>query len=324
VRRRSRLRHPPRVRRVTDTETRTYPGARRPDRQRWVDATGVRLAVHEWGDEGAPPLLLAHGGFDFAGTFDVFAPILAEAGWRVVSWDQRGHGDSEHAALYQWDADIRDALGVFDSVTSDPVPVLGHSKGGSLMSQLAASVPGRISSLVNIDGVPSRRSSPDVQDRDQTKLLADELAGWLDHRRRSATNSRKPGTIEELATRRSAMNPRLSQDWLEYLVTVGARRDPDGWRWKIDPSLRMGGFGPWRPEWSLHRLPDITVPFLVILGSEPEPMGWGTKQDDVWPYLPRQARAVEVESVGHFVHIEDPHRTAELVLDHLGRPGARS
>ena len=37
------------------------------------------------------------------------------------------------------------------------------------------------------------------------------------------------------------MNPRLSNEWLEYLVTVGAREDADGWRWKLDPSMRMGG-----------------------------------------------------------------------------------
>jgi pimeloyl-ACP methyl ester carboxylesterase len=53
----------------------------------------------------APPVLCAHGGFDFAGTYDSLAPLLADAGWRVVCWDQRGHGDSEHAALYSWDAD---------------------------------------------------------------------------------------------------------------------------------------------------------------------------------------------------------------------------
>ena len=46
---------------------------------------------------------------------DGFAPLLADAGWRVVSFDQRGHGDSDHAALYNWDADARDALAVLDS-----------------------------------------------------------------------------------------------------------------------------------------------------------------------------------------------------------------
>ena len=83
----------------------TYPGARRPDRHRTVDSDGLALAVWEWGEPDAPPVLCAHGGFDFAGTYDSLAPLLADAGWRVVCWDQRGHGDSEHAALYSWDAD---------------------------------------------------------------------------------------------------------------------------------------------------------------------------------------------------------------------------
>src|SRR5213595_870589 len=95
----------------------SFSGARRPDRQRWVNDFGVRLRVSEWGDADDPPLLLAHGGFDFAGTFDVFAPLLARAGWRVVCWDQRGHGDSEHATLYNWEADVRDALAVLDATT---------------------------------------------------------------------------------------------------------------------------------------------------------------------------------------------------------------
>ena len=40
---------------------------------------------------------------------------LADAGWRVVSWDLRGHGDSDHAHLYSWDADLRDAAAYGDS-----------------------------------------------------------------------------------------------------------------------------------------------------------------------------------------------------------------
>lgn len=295
----------------------TYPGARRPDRQRTVDSHGLAIAVHEWGSEAAPPLLLAHGGFDFAGTFDVFAPLLADGGFRVVAWDQRGHGDSEHAALYSWEADLRDAVAVFDSVSHDPVPVVAHSKGASLMLQLADALPYRVSHLVNIDGLPSRRSFPDVPDHQRTKLLARELTTWLDHRRALVDAQRKPGTIEELAARRARMNPRLSADWLRYLVTVGGREDPDGWRWKIDPTLRFGGFGPWRPEWSMMRLPDIGVPVLALLGTEPDPMGWGTLPEDVLSHLPPGGRLVIVEGTGHFVHIEQPARVAELALEHL-------
>ena len=57
-----------------------YPGARRPDRSRVAEVHGLRIAVWEWGEESAPPILLAHGGMDFAGTFDLLAPLIADAG----------------------------------------------------------------------------------------------------------------------------------------------------------------------------------------------------------------------------------------------------
>jgi pimeloyl-ACP methyl ester carboxylesterase len=298
----------------------SFPGARAPGRRRTVDAYGLRIAVHEWGDEGAPPLLLAHGGFDFARTFDVFAPLLAAAGWRVVSWDHRGHGDSEHAVLYSWDADVRDALAVLDSTTRRPVPFVGHSKGGSVVMNLADAMPHRCSHLVNLDGLPSRRNWPDVAERDRARLLTSEIHAWLDHRHVAATKARRPGTLDELAERRSKMNPRLPMGWLRYLVSVGARHDDDGWRWKLDPGLRFGGFGPWRPEWSMMRMPGLAMPVLGVLGMEVEAMGWGTQPDDVMRWSPPGARVVPLEGVGHFVHIEQPGLVSSLVLDFLGDP----
>jgi pimeloyl-ACP methyl ester carboxylesterase len=262
-------------------------------------------------------LLLAHGGFDFAGTFDVFAPLLADAGWRVVAWDHRGCGDSEHAALYSWSADVRDALAVLDTVADAPIPFIGHSKGGGLMLQLAESCPHRISKLVLIDGLPSPRIHPDIADHERTRLLAREISGWLDHRRRVSTNERKSDTLDGLAARRGRMNPRLPMEWLRYLVTVGARKDPDGWRWKIDPAMRPGGFGPWRPSWALERLPGLGAPMLGMMGLQTEPMGWGTTPDMIEPYLPAGARVVPFEDSGHFIHIEQPQRVADLTLDFL-------
>src|SRR5690606_17338552 len=138
-----------------------------------------------------------------------------------------------------------DALAVLDATTRHPVPFVGHSKGGSILMQLADAMPHRCSHLVNLDGLPSRRNWPDVADHERARLLVPEVRSWLDHRASSAGRSRKPGTIDELAERRQRMNPRLPIDWLRYLVPIGARQDPDGWRWKIDPVLRLGGFGPW-------------------------------------------------------------------------------
>ena len=290
-----------------------------PDREYDVDADGVRIAVHEWGRETDPVLMVVHGGFDFARTFDVFAPMVAAEGWRVVGWDHRGHGDSEHAALYSWEADLRDAAAVFDHVAPErPVPVIGHSKGGALLIQLADAQPFRISSLVNLDGIPARRPVPDVAEHERTKMLSSEVTGWLDHRRATAGSSRRPGTIDELARRRGRMNPRLTPEWLRYLVTVGAYESDDGWRWKIDPSMRMGGFGPWRPEWALMRLPGLGVPFLGVLCTEVEEMGWGTLPQHVEPYLPPGGRVELIHEVGHFMHIERPELVLEMALEHIG------
>jgi pimeloyl-ACP methyl ester carboxylesterase len=296
-----------------------FPGAGSCDRGDGLPAHGVEIQVHEWGDPDAPPLMMMHGGFDFARTFDVFAPKLAAAGHRVVCWDQRGHGQSEHAALYSWDGDMRDTMAVFDHVAgSQPIPVIGHSKGGALMTQLADAQPHRFQCLVNMDGIPYKRNIPDLAEHERTTMLAADLAGWLDHRRRTSTASRKPGTLDDLARRRGRMNPRLPHEWLRRLVTTGGFKSDEGWRWRIDPALRFGGFGPWRPEWTLMRLPGLPMPFLGILGGQMEEMGWGTPPAKVMPYMPIDGRCEILDDVGHFVHIEQPDLVSGLILDFIG------
>ena len=240
--------------------------------------------------------------------------------WRVVAWDQRGHGDSDYAALYSWDGDLRDAMAVMDSVTDRPAPVVGHSKGGAMMIQLADAQPFRFSHLVNLDGIPYKRRLPDVSEHERTRMMASDISAWLDHRRTTADATRKPGTLDELAKRRGRMNPRLPFEWLRYLVSVGAFESADGWRWKIDPSMRFGGFGPWRPEWTINRLPGLPMPFLGVLGREQEEMGWGTLPHHVMPYLPEGGRCEVLDEVGHFVHIERPEQVSAMVLEFLGAP----
>ena len=298
----------------------SLPEAKRPERSRRVDVGGIEVSVVEWGQENDQPIVLAHGGFDFAGTWELFAPLLANEGFRVVAWDQRGHGDSDVAALYTWEADIRDAAHVIESLeTKDPVPVLGHSKGGGMMNQLAEVLPHRISAVINLDGIPNERGFSNQIDRSDVQALGAELADWLDHRRRAGHTSRRADTIEGLAERRQLMNPRLSKDWLRYLVTVGAKQDSDGWRWKIDPTLRFGPSGAWRPEWAIPRLRGLRVPYLGVIGTVKEEMGWDTTPEEAFPILPDGAEFHALAETGHFIHIERPDDTALLTADFLRR-----
>ncbi len=295
-----------------------FPGAARPERRRIVDAYGVGIATYEWGPADGPPLFCVHGGLDFAATYDLLAPRLAAAGWRVVSWDQRGHGDSDKVGLYSWEADLRDMHEVIASVEPvAPVPIVGHSKGGGLLMSFADALPHRVSHAVNLDGMPSKRPVPDMPDRQRTRMQAADLEAWLDHRRQTASFHRKPGTLEELAERRGKLNPRLPAGWLRYIASIGAQHDADGWRWKLDPSFRFGGFGPFRPEWHQLRMAGLAMPFLGILGLQTEPMGWGTTPQDVVPYLPPVHRFVQLADAGHFVHIELPDVVATEILSFL-------
>ena len=81
--------------------------------------------------------------------------------------------------------------------------------------------------------------------------------------------------------------------------------------------MRFGGFGPWRPEWTLQYLASLSMPMLGVLVTEPEPMGWGTRPADVIPYLPRGARLEVLDGIGHFLHIEQPDLVAGMILEFL-------
>ena len=61
---------------------------------------GLRLHVHRYRDEDAPPsgltIVLLHGFMDSGATWDMVAPVLARAGHDVVAPDLRGFGLSEN------------------------------------------------------------------------------------------------------------------------------------------------------------------------------------------------------------------------------------
>ena len=59
--------------------------------QRFVKSQRVQISYWDWGNEGAPPLVLVHGGRDHARSWGRLAEEL-RADYHVVAPDLRGHG----------------------------------------------------------------------------------------------------------------------------------------------------------------------------------------------------------------------------------------
>jgi pimeloyl-ACP methyl ester carboxylesterase len=286
-----------------------FPGAVAPERRRSVVVRDARLNVLEWGDPQAQPLLLTHGMWDHARSFAVLAPLLAKH-FRVAAMDARGHGDSTWAGAYAWVVDVLDVVAVVRTF-GRPVSLVGHSKGGGQATDAARAVPELVHKLVNIDGFGPPSLPGDG------RPLPHRFAAFLDQHRGLRDDWRPYPSLDALVERRRSQNPRLSREWLRYFAFHGARARPDGWRWKADPQMALD-FGPWQPEWIAPSYTRLRVPMLALIGSEPDT--WGPLPE---PLLARRLAGVRtlerhtIAGAGHFVHIERPMETAQVILDYL-------
>jgi pimeloyl-ACP methyl ester carboxylesterase len=293
-----------------------FPGAAAPERSRFFRSDGVRLRVHEWGDPSGPPLVLLHGAFDHGRGFDLLAPLLASR-FRVLSLTSRGHGDSEWVDSYAWQNDVSDAVNLLRSL-GRTAHLVGHSRGGGQATDAALWAPECVRRLVNMDGFgpPPEGFAPPGVPLDR-RPVPPRFRDYLDRRRKAAGRAWRPyPSLEDLVERRRAQNPRLSREWLRYFLYHGARQVEGGWIWKTDPEF-AGGFGPWRPEWIGPGWKGLRMPTLAITGSEPD--SW--RLDDAvaserLAYVPELERAT-VAGAGHFIHMERPRETADVLLGFL-------
>ncbi|MCX4691978.1 alpha/beta hydrolase [Streptomyces sp. NBC_01408] len=111
-----------------------------------VTEDGRRLAYTDFGGPGAP-LLALHGHFQDGRTFERLAREVGPR-WRVITLDQRGHGESDRAGEYTREGYVADAAAVLEQLGLGPAVVLGHGLGGVTAYQLAARRPDLVRAVV--------------------------------------------------------------------------------------------------------------------------------------------------------------------------------
>lgn len=120
-------------------------------------ASGVRIALLDFGGEGPPALLTHANGFCAA----LWAPVAEGLGgrFRVFAMDARGHGDSakpEGRDAYLWQRFGDDVREVAERLAERHGPLalgLGHSFGGTALCLASLAHPGLFARLVLVDPI---------------------------------------------------------------------------------------------------------------------------------------------------------------------------
>ena len=113
----------------------------------YVRANGIRIAFDTFGSMNRKPLFLVHGLTGQRMTMESMARRLADV-YFVVTYDCRGHGQTDHPAGYTLADHGRDLLALIDVLGYEKASVLGQSMGSYVALQAAELAPDKIEKLV--------------------------------------------------------------------------------------------------------------------------------------------------------------------------------
>lgn len=108
--------------------------------------SGIKIRVVERGEPRAPPVLLVHGWGCSAFVFRRNLPALADAGFRAIAVDLKGHGLSDKpvaAHEYTIDSLVEHLREILDALGLERPALAGHSLGGTLIYHFATKYPER-------------------------------------------------------------------------------------------------------------------------------------------------------------------------------------
>jgi lipase len=111
----------------------------------------MRLHLHEWGDPDAPAVVCLHGITAHGLRFRRLAEERLADRFRVLAPDLRGHGRSEPEPPWTFATFVADVLETIDAAGVSSAAWIGHSFGGRLVVETAATAPERVERVVLLD-----------------------------------------------------------------------------------------------------------------------------------------------------------------------------
>lgn len=240
----------------------------------FVDSQGTRLAYEASGTGAGVPLVLLHGLGDGRRLWDGVVPALAAA-HRVVTYDLRGHGDSDaprDPAAYSMPIFIADLRALLDALGIVRAALVGFSLGGAVALHAALAEPSRTAAVAAINANAAGRDP------------AEEEA----MRRAQAAGESGVATMSE-----------REQRWVARLIE------------RLPPGARLASVVG-RSASIVPRAAAIACPVWLV-ASDRDP-GFVRRSEALLPRL-RAGRRMVIAGAGHGVMLEQPERLAAVLLE---------
>lgn len=258
---------------------------------RYVRVGDLNLHYLEWGEAGAPAVIMVHGLSGNAHNFDNLAPYFAPR-YHVISVDVRGRGDSDWAtdANYSNDAYIADLEGLRQALGFERISLVGTSLGGRISMSYAGTYPERVERTVLND------IGPDIDPRGGARIASTT---------RDAVTTFE--TMEEVIAWHCEQRVGFSSlsDADQWATAGHAVKDlpGGGFTWKMDPAVRTDPRRP-DPELSWKLALNIPGPVLLVRGGDSDLLSPETARRMVAEL--QNCRMVEVPGVGHAPTLTEP------------------
>jgi pimeloyl-ACP methyl ester carboxylesterase len=274
---------------------------------------GLTLVADLAGPPDGPAVVLLHGGGQTRHSWAATWRTLGASGWRALSLDLRGHGESDWdpEGDYSLDAFAGDVRAVARSLPSPPI-LVGASLGG-------------LSSLVAI-------AESEAQEETARALVLVDVAHRVEQAGRErigafmTANLDGFASLEEAADAIAAYNPHRPRPTDLSGLAKNLRRREDGrWVWHWDPRFVEGKFGssdetrasviqPHRLERAVDAL---RIPILLVRGRRSDLLS----EEGAQEFLVRvpHAEYADVSGAGHMVAGDRNEVFNEAILAFLAR-----
>lgn len=279
-----------------------------------VDASGVTLAV---ADEGrGDPVIFIHGFPELAFSWRHQLPVLAEAGFRAIAYDQRGYGGSskpESVEEYRLTRLVADLVGLADALDLDTFHIVGHDWGSIVAWSAAVMHPDRIATVTSLN-VPYRgwcsgfptTGVIEAQLRDRfAYVLSFQEVGEAEQRFEADPDEWLRRVYLGVAARADFMTDAEYATYRKAFVD-GGLFGPLGYYRNID-----------RNAADVAHLADaqVTMPALMVT-TDGDPVLPAALAEGMERWVPN-LRVDHIEDCGHWTQQEQPELVSELLIDFL-------